>query len=64
MTALTIISVILLVMLVLLLSPFRFCFSYINGKTEIILKYLFFKIRIKGDEKEKQSEEENKEVRK
>ena len=54
MTALTIISAILLILLVLLLSPFRFCFSYINGKTEIVLKYLFFKIRIKGNEKEEQ----------
>ncbi len=64
MTALTIISVILFILLVLLLSPFRFCFSYINGKTEIVLKYLFFKIRIKGDEKEKQSGKENNEFKK
>lgn len=64
MTALIIISVILLILLVLLLSPFKFCFSYINGKTDIVLKYMFFKIRIKGDEKEKQLENESKEYRK
>lgn len=56
-----ILGIILLILIIILFSPVKIYVSYLDKKTEVVLKYLFVKKVLVGDKKEKKPKKEKKE---
>jgi predicted tellurium resistance membrane protein TerC len=56
-----ILGIILLILIIILFSPVKVYVSYLDKKTEVVLKYLFVKKILVGDKKEKKPKKEKKE---